>query len=440
MQKTISNFINNHQLLSKEDITIVTVSGGADSVALMHVLYSLKYPCILAHCNFHLRGEESNRDENFVKKLAEKFQLKYHIKHFDTIGYAKEKGISIEMAARELRYNWFYQLAEEENAQAIATAHHADDNIETMLMNLIRGTGLRGLTGIPYRNGKVVRPLLNVSRAEIEMYLKEHQLDYVTDSTNLQNDYRRNKIRNEVLPLLEKVNPAVRKVLYNSVGYFNDAYGIYQKAVEEIVAEISTNENNTLKIDIEKLKQQEHPQTILFEVLQPLGFTGVAVKQIYDNINGESGKQFFSDTHAVLRNREELIVTEHKLIEKKHYYITENDTEITEPIRLKLKKLKKTPDFRLKSDRNKIYVDLSKIKFPLEIRHWQEGDLFQPFGMKGKKKVSDFFIDQKLSIIEKEQCLLLLSGENIVWIISQRADDRFKVNPDTKDILEISVQ
>lgn len=439
MLRKVQSFIDIHQLLTAEKPVLVGVSGGADSVALLHVLYSLGYPCVVAHCNFHLRGEESNRDEQFVVELVKKFQFPFYKTDFDTVAYSKENGISIEMAARDLRYAWFRKIMTETGAQAIAVAHHADDSIETLLMNLVRGTGLRGLTGIPYRNGDVVRPLLEVSRAEIENYLSVNGLSYVNDSTNDSTDYHRNKIRNQVIPLLEEINPSVRQTLYESLSRFDDTYEIYRRAVDDIMNKAVVKDNEEIRINIESLKEQPAINTVLFEILYSYGFSSHVIEQIVSSLNYQSGKVFFSDSYTLLKDRNELILAPKEEKDSTSYYINEGDSELTQPIKLSLRKLKKTPDFEISKDKGKIHVDWDKLKFPLELRHWREGDVFHPFGMKGQKKVSDFFTDIKLNRIEKEQCWLLLSENKIVWVIGLRLDDRFRVKDSTQNILEITL-
>jgi tRNA(Ile)-lysidine synthase len=439
MLQKIQSYINENQLLDGEKTVIVAMSGGADSVALWHILSRLGYDCVMAHCNFHLRGEESNRDEEFVRRLAEKHQTPFYKIDFDTTKYAAENGISIEMAARDLRYEWFYILLADLQAQAIAVAHHADDNIETMLMNLTRGTGLRGLTGISNRNGKVVRPLLCCSRKEIERYLFENGLNYVEDSTNKLNDYQRNKIRNQVIPLLEEINPSVRQTLYDTFERFADAYDIYSEKIDFLKKEIVLYEPDCVKIDIEKLKKQTGYKTILFEILHSFGFNSVVVRQISETLCKESGKQFFSGTHCLLKDRDQLIIYKKQQTENESYLIHENTKEIHEPIELQFEKIERTADFQVSKEKNIIHLDFAKLQFPLTLRKWREGDVFQPFGLKGKKKVSDFFIDNKLSLLEKKSCWLLLSGNEIVWLVGYRTDHRFRVTEKTKEIMKISI-
>lgn len=439
MQQKIQNYIQKHQLLNAQQPIIVGVSGGADSVVLLDVLLSLGYNCVLAHCNFHLRMDESMRDENFVRKLAKQLNIKAYFIDFKTTNYASEQRISIEMAARDLRYNWFQQLAESANAQAIAVAHHADDSIETMLMNLVRGTGLKGLTGISARNEKVVRPLLCCTRAEIEIYASQQQLAYVTDSSNATLDYQRNKFRNQILPLLEEINPSVRQTLYDSLTRFDGTYAIYKQAIDNIEQKIVQHDGNTTKIDIEELKMQADVQTVLFELLNKYGFGGSTIQQLVIQLDGESGKEFHSVTHRLIKDRNYLLITPKETPELQEFSIDINTTEIHEPIHLNICNLQNKSNFLVSKEKHCIHIDFSKLEFPLTLRRWREGDTFYPFGMTQQKKISDFFIDTKLSKLEKEQSWLLVSGNEIVWVVGQRTDNRFRITHQTTEILELRI-
>ena len=441
MKTFVQTYIEKHQLLSTDGKVIVALSGGADSMVLLHLLVMLGYDCVAAHCNFHLRGEESDNDETFVRQMCRSMNIPLFVTDFDTAQYAKEQHISIEMAARDLRYDWFYRLLDEQQAQAIAIAHHADDNIETLLMNLVRGTGLRGLTGIPCRNEKVVRPLLCCTRAEIELYIAENNLRYVTDSTNAKTDYRRNKFRNIVIPLLEEINPAIRQTLYDSLERFEGSFKIYEQAIRRIEQKILTRENDKVTIDIPLLKQQADIATVLYEVLQPYGFNAAIVKQIVDNLDSESGKQFFSEHYRLTKDRTTLIVD--KVTPDKmpaSFSISATDTEIEHPFRITIKRQAITADFAFSTDKNRVHIDASKLQFPLELRLWKAGDIFFPLGMKQQKKLSDFFTDIKLNRPEKERTWLLLSGSEVVWVVGLRLDNRFKITKETRKVVEICLE
>ena len=439
MQQKVQSYIERQQLLTPKATVIVGVSGGTDSVVLLHILHALGYECVVAHCNFHLRMEESNRDEAFVRALSKTMKLPFYNIDFDTVSYADKHGISIEMAARDLRYEWFHDLLKKLEAQAIAVAHHADDSIETMLMNLVRGTGLRGLSGIRPRNKKVIRPLLCCNRQELENYLIRYDLEHVEDSTNASVDYQRNKFRNEVLPLLEEINPSLRQTLYESLKRFEGTTAIYAQAIDTIREEIAETTNGLTKLNIDIIKQQVHIPTVMYEILHPYGFSGATIEQVTENPDAESGKTFYSDTHRLIKDRKYLIISPKDDDKVDEYYITQPDAVIDQPFVLQLKTLKLTPDFSISRSAKRVHIDASKLAFPLQLRRWREGDVFYPFGMKQRKKVSDFFIDNKLSLLEKEQSWLLVSGNDIVWIVGQRLDDRFRITAETTEVVELSI-
>ena len=439
MQQKVQNYIEKHKLLTPYGLVIVGVSGGADSIALLNILVSLGYDCVIAHCNFHLRMAESDRDETFVRKMASDLKLPFYHIDFETSKYAAEHNISIEMAARDLRYVWFYELLDNLKAQAIAVAHHADDSIETMLMNLVRGTGLRGLTGISNRNEKVVRPLLCCSRIEVENYMKSNNLQHVEDSSNAKLNYQRNKFRNQVLPLLEEINPSVRNTLYESLERFEGAFAIYEQALKTIEKEIVDKKAETIKFNINALKKQVDISTVLYELIHPYGFGISVVKQISEQLDGESGKMFYSSSYQILKDREFLILNIIEDSNDKQYSIFDSEELISEPIQLKINIFDISTDFQVSKAKNKVHFDAEKLTFPLQLRRWQEGDTFYPFGMNQRKKVSDFFIDNKINRLEKEKCWLLISNNEIVWIVGHRTDNRFKVTEETKKLIEFSV-
>lgn len=437
--KKVRQFIETNQLLQDNERVLVGVSGGADSVVLLDVLLKLQYTCVVAHCNFHLRDEESNRDEKFVENLAEKYNLLYKKVDFNTVGYAKSNKISIEMAARELRYAWFNRMAAETKCSSIAVAHHADDSIETVLLNLIRGTGLKGLTGIELKNGNLVRPLLCCNRNEIEKYAGKYKLEYVTDSTNASNDYSRNKIRNVLLPLMSEINPSIKQTLAENTVRIRGAWKIYTDKIEEVKHEITSREGENFLINIEKLKNQPDVQTVLYELLQPFHFNSDVISDIYKSLDKRSGNRFFSDSHRLLKDRNFLIIDEIERVSSIEFPIDENTAEINFPIHLTFIKKENHPGFVPSKLSDTIHVDADKIKFPLTLRKWQNGDYFYPFGMKKSKKLSDFFIDEKLNRNQKEDVWILSTDNKIIWLVGLRLDNQFRINQSTKNILEIQL-
>lgn len=435
MIKRIEKYIDKHQLLKPNAKVVVGVSGGADSVALLHILMKLGYNCIVAHCNFQLRAEESNRDEHFVEQLSASNAIAYRHISFDTKAYAKVHKISIEMAARDLRYEWFSKLLNDEQANAIAVAHHSDDNVETMLMNLTRGVGLHGLTGIPNRNQQVVRPLLCVSRVDILHYLRKNNLNHVTDSSNAENDYTRNKFRNQLIPLFEGINPSFKNAINATSERMLEVEQIYLDHIQKIISEISFTSDNQLWIDKAKINAFSYKKSILFELLSQYNFSNDTINRLSEIFDNQPGAVFYSESHLLLNDRTHFIVSERKQADKNSYTITPEG--IVEPIQIKISK--RPNDGTINKSPFVATFDAAKISFPLELRKWNEADYFHPFGMKGKKKLSDFFIDQKLNRLEKENCWIISANNQIIWVVSHRTDNRYRVNKDTTELIEFEL-
>lgn len=415
---------------------IVGLSGGADSVALLKILVHLGYSCIAAHCNFHLRGEESDRDEAFSRQLAESLNIPFYKIDFDTCGYAADHHISIEMAARELRYNWFEELRCELHAQAIAVAHHRDDNIETLLMNLIRGTGIRGLGGIRPKNGYVVRPLLCLTREDILAWLEKEKQPYMTDHTNASDAYRRNFIRLNLLPLMEEINPSVRDALARTAANLSSVEILYNQVVEEARQKVFVRPQS---ISIPLLMEYSAPDTILYELLQPYHFNRIQVREIFQALYATSGKEFYSSTHRLVKDRDMLLLSDLEGVgEVDESFLITSETDIKAlPIELSMHSIVYTVDTPIDKDKNTAWLDAAKFRFPLVVRRWRKGDWFVPFGMKGKQKLSDYFSNNKYSLMDKENCWLLCSGDDILWVIGERTDNRFRVDATTKQVFVV---
>lgn len=435
MRTLVQEFINHNNLFTKSDKVLVGLSGGPDSMALIHILMQLGYNCVAAHCNFHLREEESNTDAAFVTKWCQENKVRLFTKDFDTKKYAALNKISIEMAARELRYEWFEKIRIEKNANSIAIAHHQDDSVETMMINLIRGTGIKGLTGIPIKNNYIVRPLLDLSREDIMNYISVNKIPYVVDSTNKEGCYTRNIIRLSVLPLLEKINPSVKKSMISTADNLKEVEKIYDGYMHNAVK--SVFENN--RIDIAKLKQTFSHQSVLFEILTPLGFTSSVIRDISNNLNSISGKVYIANKYRILKDRKYLIVSDNKPANTNEYFIFSENSHDELPINLIIKKEKMNPEFTIQKQKSVLQVDYDKLTFPLVLRKWKTGDWFVPFGMKGKKKISDFFSDNNFSLFDKEETWLLVSGNDIIWIVNNRNDNRFRINKSTENILTIKL-
>lgn len=439
MLRKLICFVEEEKLFYRDEKILVTVSGGVDSVVLLDLLCAMEVECGVAHCNFHLRGNESDGDFEFVKNLVKEKGLAFYSKDFDTKKYAEENKISIEMAARDLRYNWFEELREVYNYKYIAVGHHADDVAETVLINLARGTGIHGLSGIKSKLGKIVRPLLPFPRKRILEYAKEYSLDFREDSTNAETDYVRNKIRHQIMPVLEEINPAIRATMTENVQRFREVEQIYNNVIEEERLHLVLSRGNQLLISISKLKELLAPVSHLYELLSPYGFHHRDIRNIAKSIYGISGKLFYSATYQVLRDREYLIVSEISETNHREYLIREDSYTLDLPIEIKVSFLNKNETFKFSANSKIACFDANLLQFPLKLRKWKEGDSFQPIGMKGKKKISDFFIDQKFSLQEKKNTWLLFSGSNIVWVVGHRMDDRFKITDVTTKIFRLEL-
>lgn len=420
IQQRVTKYIEKEHLFSPDAKVLIALSGGADSVALLCILHTAGYHCEAAHCNFHLRGEESNRDEQFVRQLCKKYEIRLHTVDFDTTRYATENHISIEMAARELRYNWFEEVRNKCQADVIAVAHHQDDSVETILLNLIRGTGITGLLGIRPRNGAIIRPLLCINREEILHYLQSIGQTYVTDSTNLVDEYTRNKIRLNVLPLMQTINPSVKNSLIETSNYLNDISAIYNRYIEEAKTKITTSEG----IRIRELLKEPAPEALLFEILHPLGFNSAQIKDITNSLHGQPGKQFSSKEWRVIKDRELLLLEN-----------TQSGNKEELPFQIIKEEKEYTPDFPIPREKGIACFDADKLNGEISYRKWQTGDTFVPFGMKGKKKISDYLTDRKFSIRQKERQWVLCCGERIAWLIGERTDNRFRIDETTQRIV-----
>lgn len=436
----IQTFIEQKSLFSKDDLILVGVSGGADSMTLVQSLYELGYSVAIAHCNFCLRGEESDGDQKFVEDYATKRSIPIHVTSFDTINYANEHKISIEMAARELRYSWFSMVMKIGGYTKLAIAHNQNDGIETFFINLLRSSGIKGLMGIPVKNGVIVRPLLIVSRAEIEEFSRQSELLYRVDSTNITNDYLRNKIRNIILPEFESISQGSLEAMADSIEHVQQAYAVYRHSVEEKKRICCRATPKGFVIDETLLLQYDFAPTLLHEFLYPYGFNPNVISQIFDCIGTQAGKMFESDRYVVLHDRDCLIVEEKQLREQDCVLITEDIAEY----QLKKSVLRyvtcSRDTFVLDKRRSVASLDLEKLKFPLSLRAWRAGDSFVPYGMNGRKKVSDFLIDEKVPLLKKQGVLVLESNGEIVWVVGYRVSQLFAVTESTKKIVTFDIE
>lgn len=436
MLNKVCDFIAKHQLLSHDGLHIVALSGGADSVALLRILCHLGYHIEAAHCNFHLRGEESDRDELFVKHLCRTLNIPLHLIHFDTAEYASLHQVSIEIAARELRYRYFHQLRNDIGAEMICVAHHRDDAVETLLMNLLRGAGIHGLTGIRPCNGHIVRPLLGVSRQEIEQYLHSIGQDYVTDSTNLQADVLRNKLRLQLLPLLEKIYPGASDNIARSAYYLSEAEKVYNSIWSAHGVQGDCPHCATLSLSA--LKDFPSPLCMLHEHLTPFGFNRNQIEQILTHLDGEPGRIFSSTTHTLVIDRESIMVEPIQQPMKPLVIPEPGNYRLTDNLRMEVKI---TDAISVSKLVDCATLDEEKIVFPLTIRPMQSSDSFCPFGMEGHKLVSDVLTDCKRSVLEKRRQLVVTDAKgDILWLVGLRTDHRYRVTPQTTTVLRLTLQ
>jgi tRNA(Ile)-lysidine synthase len=428
MINKIQKFITNKNLFSKDDKLLLAISGGADSVCLFFILKDLGYNIELAHCNFNLRDRESDKDESFVKQLAQKYSAKYYVKSFDTQKYANNKNISIQMAARELRYEWFDELLVANNLDFIIVAHHKNDNIETFFINLIRGTGINGLCGIKVKKNNVIRPLIEINRKEVEDYLIQRNIKYRNDSSNTDFKYLRSKVRHQLIPLLKELNPSIEQKISNQISFLDVFHQFSQKKIDIIRDQLLTHIDGAYYIDISQLVKVGYLEIILFEILKPFGF--FQIDKIIKAIQSNSGKIFISSSYQLIIDRKDIIISLLKNNEVERE-IFKMQTEIQNPLCMKFTV---SNDILINQSLNIANLDFDKIAFPLTLRKWKNGDKFKPLGMRNFKKLSDFFIDEKYSIFDKQNQWILCSNESIIWIVGSRIDDRYKINANTKKV------
>jgi len=411
---------------------LVACSGGVDSVVLAHLCVKAGFQAALAHCNFNLRGSESDGDEVFVKDLAKELGIACFVKRFNTEQYAKSERISIQMAARELRYQWFDEILDAKGYDYLLTAHHADDNLETFLINLSRGTGIDGLSGIPIINGKVVRPLLNFSQDGIMAYAHNEDLHWREDSSNAEHKYLRNKIRHEIVPKLKELHPTFLQNFLNTQNNLEQTKDLATNHLNEIKSQLFLQRNGDIQICITELEKLKPMDAYLYGLFKDYGFTEWS--DVRGLLGAMSGKEVFSKTHRLLKDRDCVLLSKIKNRVHEEYTVYLSDTVLGFPIRLTVESVLAVE----KTDKNSIYLDKEKLNFPLVLRNWEKGDYFYPFGMKGKKKLSKFFKDEKVDVLSKEKQWLLCSNDDIVWVVGKRADERFKVDASTKHILKIT--
>lgn len=434
MLHALKNHLETNFLELQDSTSILAISGGVDSVVLAHLLHKLDYRFVLAHCNFKLRGAESDDDAVFVQNLAEKLGIPVFIQDFNTLRFAEDHKLSTQMAARELRYAWFEELRREQNAAYVLTAHHANDALETFLINLSRGSGIDGLQGIPARNGPILRPLLPFLREEIAHFAEENKLEWREDASNASDKYLRNHLRHHAIPALQKAAPDFLGSFSKSLKYLQDSAALVDDYISLLYPKIVTQTFKGFQLNIAQLKQLPNTNAVLYELLKDFGFT--AWEDIYALPNAQSGKNVLSPTHQLVKNRNFLVLTKNEEQKPERLLIKENDELIAFDQKiLSVEKVNKMGDFGPKT----AVFDVEQLHFPLTLRNWEEGDYFYPFGMQGKKKLSKYFKDEKFSILEKKEVKVLCNGNEIIWIVGHRSDERYRVQQGAKSLLKFMV-
>lgn len=438
--KQFQQYIKEENLFRPKDKLLLAVSGGVDSVVLCELCKQAGYDFVIAHCNFQLRGAESNRDEKFVKEFAKRYDAELVVKRFDTKKYATDNKLSIQVAARELRYEWFQEIIQDSafNIQYILTAHHANDNIETMLMNFFKGTGINGLKAILPKQAKIARPLLFAGKEEIISFAKEHKLEFVEDSSNASDKYTRNYFRNKLIPGIKEVFPQVEENLLNNLQRFREAEQLYQQAIDQHKKKLLEQRGNEIHIPVLKLLKAQPLHSIVYEIIKDFGFTAHQADDCIALLKSETGKYIQSPSYRIIRNRAWIIISPNETTEANNVLIErEGDIDFIEG-KLEIKKIQ-TSNLKPQTSHQTAQLDAEKINFPIFLRKWKQGDYFYPLGMNKKKKLSRFFIDQKLSLTQKEKAWVMEMNKKIVWVVGMRIDDRFKITDATKEILQITL-
>lgn len=436
--KRFQEYSAEHRLCAPGNRLLVAVSGGIDSMVLAWLIREAGISHAIAHCNFSLRAEESDGDELFVSKYAGKYSIPFFSKRFDTVGYASSKGLSIQMAARELRYGWFDELVDHEGFDAVAVAHNLNDNAETFIINLLRGTGLNGLTGMSQKYRNIIRPLLFATREEIASFARERKIKFREDSSNSSIKYTRNRIRHKIIPELEKVNPNALAAITETINHLRGSSEIIDKHIDDLRTKIFRPVNDGIEADIKELKRLQPVSTYIFELFREFGLSAGQTRELVSLLGSSPGKYMNTSSHRLLRDRDRIIITGKSLTEPSSYEFTSldemhlsgifSDMAVTVPGEEALPACAMTAS-----------LDLDTITFPVTVRRWKPGDRFIPLGMSQPKKISDFLIDLKVPVTAKEKVLLLLSGEEVVWVMGYRINERYKVTDRTARILMLTV-
>lgn len=440
MLKPFREFAEKHYLIPQQGKVVLAVSGGADSVVMTHLFHLAEISCVIAHCNFQLRGAESDEDESFVREMGASYGMEVLVRRFDTRAEVADSNVSVQMAARNLRFRWFENLLENPGYELVAAGHHLDDQVETFFINLLRGTGISGLRSILPKQQQIIHPLLFATRKQIEGYAKEQKLAFRSDSSNASVKYQRNKIRHELLPVLEQIAPGYQEVFRKSFRHLRDAEAVLNNCIDQRMEGLVQVEGDTLLIEKRGLLQLKDHEEVMRIWLQRYGFHEETVCNITGAMSGQAGKQFFSPTHRLTVDRKYVVLEPvQDAADGQEILIEEDTSEVSRPVGLRFTKQPLSTGFVIQQDCHIATLDWDKLRYPLRLRRWRQGDAFVPLGMQGRKKVSDFFTDIKLSVPQKERVWLLVSDEDIVWIVGHRIDDRYRVTGQTKQVLQIEL-
>jgi tRNA(Ile)-lysidine synthase len=435
MLNGFNSFIKGNGLAKEGDKILLAVSGGIDSMAMAHLFLMAGYQTAIAHCNFSLRGKDSDMDEDLVRQFASCHNIPFFSTRFDTKKHSRDNGLSIQMAARELRYIWFEKIMNENNYDLLSVAHNLNDNVETFIINLIRGTGIAGLAGMKPLSNRIIRPLLFATRRKIEIFCSENNISYREDLSNEDTKYTRNKIRHKIIPVLKEINPSIETTLNETAERIAGINEIVNNYISEIREKVSEDKGELTSFSISKLLPFIQNRTILFELFKPFGITGVMLSDLVSVIEGKTGNQLFTSTHRIVKNRKEIILSHEGKLNNDLFLIDDLTDFLKVPGIESAWYEEASVTYEISSDRFSACIDAEKIKFPLTVRKWKPGDRFYPLGMKHQKKLSDYFIDCKYSILEKENKLILESEGRIIWIIGDRLDNRFRITAHTKKAL-----
>ena len=432
----LKHYIENKQLFAKENKVLLAVSGGKDSMLMARLFHDMGQSCIIAHCNFQLRGQESDKDEELVRQYASELGFPVFVKRFETEKFATINKVSIQMAARELRYDWFEELRNNQHCDVIAIAQHANDHLETMLLNLTRSTGIQGLTGIQPKRRKLIRPLLFLNSEDIAKEVAKLNVPYRDDQSNFSSKYARNKIRLELIPKFKEIQPDFESILEQNIQHFNESHQFIKKQVDAIRKSLFLEDEGTVKIKVNSIKPYIEDYYLLFELFKPYQFQRNVLEDLGSVIDNPMGQVFESDTHKLLLDRSYLILQEKGKNEFTEITIDNINTVVN--LDSKSFSMYEEKNAELNSDKFSVKVDFEKLVFPLVLRPWKIGDIFKPLGMEGSKKLSDFFIQHKLSRFEKDAVPILVNANGeVIWIVGMRLDNRFKVTENTKKVLTL---